>query len=58
MLRNKIYIGDTYMKLGKKEEAAEWYEKATKFNAIAESDKQLLEEAKKKLASTKSSSWW
>jgi len=56
-IRNKVALGDTCMKLKKKEDAKEWYQKAIDATAVSEVDKIAQEDAKTKLASAKSS-WW
>ncbi len=48
--RNDLFTGDTYLQLGKKDKAKEYYQKAANAPAVSESDKAINQEAKTKLA--------
>jgi len=48
--RNDLCAGDTYLQLGKKDKAKEFYQKAVAAPVISEADKALNQEAKTKLA--------
>ena len=58
MIRNKIFIGDTLLKLDRKTEAAEYFLKASQAEAKSESDRRYVEEAKKKHAEATKTGWW
>jgi len=48
--RNDLFTGDTYLALGKKDKAKEYYQKVVNAPAVSESDKAINQEAKNKLA--------
>lgn len=50
-LRNLVFLGDTYLSLKDKANAKQWFERASKFDAATPLEKQLVEEAAKKLKS-------
>jgi hypothetical protein len=58
MIRNKLFIGDSYLKLGKKDEAAEWFKKAMECESHSPSDTKFIEEAQKKHKEATASGWW
>ena len=58
MIRNKMYLGDSYMALSKKEEAAKWFEKAIACEAKTDHDRETIESCKKKLEASKAAGWW
>ena len=58
MIRNKLFLGDSYLALGKKEEAAKWFKLASEATPKTDHDRATVEEAAKKLKSATSSSWW
>ncbi len=58
MVRNKIFIGDSLLKLDRKTEAAEWFLKASKCEVKTESDRKFVQEAVTKHASATATGWW
>ncbi len=48
-IRNMLYLGHTYRKLDKPEEARKWYQKALAAPAKSESDRQLQQQAREAL---------
>jgi len=50
MIRNAIFIGDTYSILKRPDQAREWYQKALSIPAETEMDRSLAEEARKKMS--------
>jgi hypothetical protein len=58
MIRNKIFIGDTLLKLDRKTEAAEYFLQASKAEAKSESDRKQIEDAKKKHEAATATGWW
>jgi tetratricopeptide (TPR) repeat protein len=48
-IRNCLWIGNCFVKLGQKEKAREWYQKGLDIPAISEDDRQAHEELKQLL---------
>lgn len=58
MIRNKIFIGDTLLKLDRKTEAAEYFLQASKAEPKTESDRKQIEDAQKKYEAATAKGWW
>ena len=50
---NQLQLGLTYLKLGKKDEAKEWFTKLLSYDAKTDEDRAKIAEAQKQLKSLK-----
>lgn len=58
LIRNKIFIGDTYLKLNNKDKAAEYFKLAMESKPKTPVDEKYVKEAADKYKSASSKGWW
>lgn len=58
MIRNKLFIGDTYIKLNDKTKAAEYFKLAMESKPKTSADEKYVKEAAEKYKSATAKGWW